>query len=300
MAVGAGVVMSKQIRQLFPSSDQKLALEGLYLNHKLRQYGAASKRPFVYSNYVTSIDGRIAIPHPSGQGQMVPKNIANERDWRLFQELAAQADLIISSGRYLRDWAEGRGQEILEIDKPRFADLRRWREKQGLKPQPDIAIISGSLNFPIPELLTANGRKVVVFTTSKAPVDRVKAIEGQAGQVMVAGETAVDGRILVEKAAQLGYRTIYNATGPKVMHLLLAAGVVDRLYITIANRILGGAPFSSIVEGGLLETAVDFTLNSVYFDPVALNGLGQLYLSYNTAIAERLFDKSLIEEKERR
>ena len=83
---------------------------------------------------------------------MVPKDTANERDWRLFQELAAQADLIISSGRYLRDWADGRAQEILQTDDPRFADLRQWRQDRGLSPQPDIAIISGSLNFPVPEM----------------------------------------------------------------------------------------------------------------------------------------------------
>ena len=53
-------------------------------------------RPFVYTNYVTSIDGRIAIPRPEGQGMMVPKETANDRDWRLFQELAVQADVIIS------------------------------------------------------------------------------------------------------------------------------------------------------------------------------------------------------------
>ena len=59
---------------------------------------------------------------------MVPKNIVNDRDWRLYQELAAQADLIISSGRYLRDWADDRAQEILQVDNPEFADLKTWRQ----------------------------------------------------------------------------------------------------------------------------------------------------------------------------
>jgi hypothetical protein len=33
----------------------------------------------------------------------IPKNLTNARDWRLYQQLAAQADLIIIGGRYVCD-----------------------------------------------------------------------------------------------------------------------------------------------------------------------------------------------------
>ena len=273
--------MDDTVLQLYPFPIAERPLTGLFLSHDLRQYSKASGQVFVYSNFVTSIDGRIAIPHPSRSGLVVPKDIANERDWRLFQELAAQADIIISSGRYLRDWAEGRAQEILQIDDPRFADLRQWREDRGLLPQPDIAIISGSLRFPIPDVLTAGGRRVVVFTTANPDPDRVAEIESKAGQVVIAGDKSVDGAMLVQRMAEMGYRTVYSATGPKVLHLLLAGGVLNRLYLTQANRLLGGNPFSSIVEGSLLETAVDLQINTIYLDSQALDGLGQLFVSYD-------------------
>jgi hypothetical protein len=67
------------------------------------------------------------------------------------------------------------------------------------------------------------------------------------------------------------------------LHLLLAGGVLNRLYLTHANRLLGGQPFSSIVDGDLLDPAVDMALNTVYFDPHALDRLGQLFVSYNRA-----------------
>lgn len=273
--------MNDTVRQLHPLPIAERPLKGLCLSHNLRQYGEASGRAYVYSNFVTSVDGRIAIPHPTRSGLMVPRDIANERDWRLFQELAAQADLIISSGRYLRDWAEGRAQEILQIDDPRFADLREWRKNRGLPPQPDIAIISGSLRFPIPDVLTAGGRSVLVFTTANPEPSRVAEIESRAGRVIVAGDESVDGAALVLRMTELGYRTVYSATGPKVLHLLLAGGALDRLYITYANRLLGGNPFSSVVEGPLLEKAVDLRINTIHLDPHALNGLGQLFVSYD-------------------
>ena len=270
-----------QLTQLYPLPTQEIPFEGAYLGHNLRQYAQQTGKAFVYANFVVSIDGRIAIPHPSGEGLMVPKKTANERDWRLFQELAAQADIIISSERYLRDWDAGRAQEILQVDDPRFADLRAWRQNLGLAPQPDIAIISASLRFPIPQVLTAGRRGVVVFTTANPDPNRVKEIEDQAGQVFVAGEDSVDGARMAQRLTELGYQTVYSAAGPKVLHLLLMGGVLDRLYLTHANRLLGGQPYASIVEGPLLNPATDLTINTMYLDTHGLAGLGQLLVSYN-------------------
>lgn len=273
-----------QVMQLYPLPSQERPLQGLYLAHDLRQYSVASGRPFVYSNFVTSLDGRIAIAHPTRAGLTVPKQIANERDWRLFQELAVQADVIITSGRYLRDYADGRAQEILNVyEDPRFVDLREWRIVRGLPPQPDLAVISGSLRFPIPKGLTAGGRRVIIFTVAQADPARIKELEAQVGKVIVAGKSTVDGRLLMQHIAELGYGTVYSGTGPKVLHLLMAAGVLDRLYLTYANRLLGGLVYATIVEGELLEPAVGMKLNTLYYDPHGLDGLGQLFVSYNRA-----------------
>jgi len=47
--------------------------------------------------------------------------------------------------------------------------------------------------------------------------------------------------------------------------------------------LLGGDPFSSVVEGPLFEPAVDMRLHAIYLDEVGLDGLGQLFVSYNCA-----------------
>lgn len=269
------------ITQLYPLPAQERTLDGTYLEHQLRENKSSSEKPFVYANFVSSLDGRIAIPDPDGSGMVVPNNVANARDWRLFQELAVQADLIISSGRYLRDWADGKAQEILRVDDPKFADLKRWRLSQGLSPQPDLGIISGSLEFPIPDVLTAGGRKAIVFTVADPDSQRVKEIEAKGIPVIIAGDESVSGEQLVRQLSGLGYQTIYSAAGPQVLHLLLADNVLDRLYLTFAHRILGGQPYSSLLEGDLLSPASDMSLNTVYFDPSGLNGLGQLFISFD-------------------
>lgn len=269
------------ITQLFPSPTQERTLIGTYLEHQLRKQSQANGRPFVYANFVSSLDGRIAIPDADSPGMIVPENIANPHDWRLFQELAAQADLIISSGRYLRDWADGRAQEILRVDDPEFADLKQWRLSQGLSAQPDIAIISGSLQFPVPDILTASGRKAIVFTIANPDPRRVEEIESYAIPVFVAGENSVAGGEMVQHLTELGYQTIYSAAGPKILNLLLADDVLDRLYLTFAHRLLSGESFSSILEGELFSPAIDMTLNTLYYDKQGLDGLGQLFISFD-------------------
>lgn len=271
----------ENIIKYYPEPVEHLPLIGAYLAHDIRYQTRSLNRPYVYANFVTSIDGRIAVPRVNSKSLTVPKNITNERDWRLFQELAAQADLIISSGRYLREWAAGHAQEILQVDDPRFIDLRKWREAQGLSPQPDIAIVSRSLKFPIPDVLTAGGRKVIVFTVTNPDPLRTKDIETHAGQVFIAGDKKVEGDKLVEYLNQLGYKFVYSAAGPKILHLLLADRVLNRLYLTYANRILGGENFSTIVDGNYFDYPINFNLSSLYYDPEGLDGLGQIFAAYD-------------------
>src|SRR6185436_16065399 len=56
MSVG----MSTQILELYPNSGTTRDLDGTYLAHELRTLGTP-ERPFVYANFVSSLDGRIAV-----------------------------------------------------------------------------------------------------------------------------------------------------------------------------------------------------------------------------------------------
>jgi riboflavin biosynthesis pyrimidine reductase len=271
-----------KIIQLYPGPSQEVSIKNLYVHHPLHKITVDEGEVFIYSNFITSLDGRIAIPHTSDNGLTVPAEIANARDWRLVQELTTQADLLITSGRYLREYAEGGGQKILHVyDDPRFSDLKEWRMKGRLKPWPDIAVISNHLDFPIPEDLARQGRSVIVITSKRADPKRIQDVESQGATVILSGEQHVEGKSLVDGLARLGYQRVYSITGPKVLHLLLEGNVLHRLYLTIAHRILGGRPFSTIVEGNLLEPSRGFQLRTLFFDPYGLEGLGQLFACYD-------------------
>jgi riboflavin biosynthesis pyrimidine reductase len=273
-----------KIIQLYPGPYKETPIKNLYVHHPLHKIPVKAGQLFIYSNFITSLDGRIAISNKTDTGMTVPSQIANPRDWRLVQELTAQADLLITSGRYLRQYAKGGGQKIFHVyDDPQYEDLKEFREKEGLKPWPDIAVISNHLDFPIPEDLAHQGRSVVVITSKSADPERIQDLESQGATVILAGEQRVEGKPLADGLVRLGYRRVYSITGPKVLHLLLEGDVLHRLYLTIAHRILGGRPFSTIVEGELLKPSQGFQLRTLFFDPYGLEGLGQLFACYDRA-----------------
>ena len=272
--------------ELHPSTGEKRPLRGLYLDQGLFHQSTDVKRPFLFTNYITSLDGRIAIPHHSKPGMKVPESTANARDWRLFQELRAQADLLITSGRYLRDISDGRAQENLAIyDDPEFADLGRWRQAQAMPLEPDLAVLSASLNFDIPPKTVQDGRRLWVFTTENADPERVRELERGGATVLRSGPARVDGQLLVQHLADAGYQSVFATAGPKVLHTLLSAGQLDRLYLTFAHRLLAGDPFSSILEGPLLASALDFELHSLFLDAETPGAGGQLFARYDRLIA---------------
>jgi riboflavin biosynthesis pyrimidine reductase len=271
------------VEQLFPLPSRSLPLNGLYLKHELYRMGRDSRKAFVYADFVTSLDGRIGVPGSVNQELVIPKEILNPRDWRLFHELAVQADVILSTGRYLRQYAQGEAQDIISsLKEPHFADLIDWRIAQGMNPKPALGVISASLDFPLPEEIWENYKEVLVFTGQKTDPVRIRQLQKKNVKVIFPEKNGeFDGGRLVSILSELGYRSVHVTTGPKIFRLLLAASVVDRLYLTIVLRLLGTQNYASIVEGELLVPPFDLKLYELYYDRHAFNGVGQIFSSYD-------------------
>src|SRR6516165_3228304 len=128
--------MPQQVLPLYPAGQQPRPLQGLYLEHRLHEIGSAAA-PFVYANFVSSLDGRIAVMDEGRSGEAVMAGLANPNDFRLLQELEAQADCLITHGGYLRALEQGQFGNVLQIT---ASDLAQWRKDNGLQPQPAIVI----------------------------------------------------------------------------------------------------------------------------------------------------------------
>lgn len=271
------------LTRLFPAPAAAVELNGLYLNHDLRRFGTRA-RPFVYASFITSLDGRISLPHPTKPTHMVPGAVANPRDWRLFQELAAQADVLITSGRYIRQLARDMAQDSLPVSgEPAYADLIEWRKSQGLPPQPAVVILSGSLNVPIPENLLNSGRPVYVATGAQADPQRMRDIESKGAHILIVGhDSRAEGHRLATALGEQGFTTIDMIAGSEVLNTLLADRALNRLYLTHALRVLGGVSFDTLLKGKQLDPPTDFNLHSLHYDAGEGRKTNQLFAVYES------------------
>ncbi len=262
--------MQTPVTRLYPAPFGQYPLKGLYLQHRLHMKGQPDA-PCVYSNFITSLDGRISLGDIEHTTHTVPAATANPRDWQLYQELAAQAELLITSGRYFRQSLIGEAQDQLPVgNQAEFQYLREWRLAQGLREQPDVAILSSSLDIPIAALEPYRHRHILVITGETSDQARVEILQQSGIEVLRAGAgNRVEGGRAISQLAKSGYRSIYAIAGPAVFYTLLEANVINRLYLTITQQLLGGDIFDTLTRGPLLTPARGLSLVSLYHDPYA-------------------------------
>jgi len=251
------------VLRLYPDPQHVVMLEGLYLALNLHRAAPAGDI-LIYANYIASLDGRISIRNVETGDYDVPASVANGHDWRLYQELAAQADVLITSARYFRQWAQGRAQAVLPVGSE-YADLFGWRRTQRLAAQPAVAIISRSLDIPMNALASFAGRDIHVFTGEAADAGRAAILRDAGVHVVIAGDSGVDGAALRRELAALGFRSACMIAGPEVHAMLLDAGTLDRLFLTQRHVLVGGSDFHTLVEGAL-SWSRGCQLRSLYYD----------------------------------
>jgi riboflavin biosynthesis pyrimidine reductase len=274
--------MQSQILELYPNSGTTRALDGTYLLHELRALGTP-EQPFVYANFVSSLDGRIAVVEAETGESYVLEDLTSGHDWRLFQELQAQADCLVTHGGYLRALGDGKFGDILQVGiSEKAADIGRWRGARGLTRQPAIAIVSRTLDFPIPPSLARHEQPVHIITANDAPADRVAFWRDQGYEVMFAGPgTSVEGAPMIRTLGARGYARLYLLACPQMLETVLRDGSLSRLYLTLTHQLIGGAMFHTLTAGPRLGRAGRLQLHTLYYDAAAPKGTGQWFASFD-------------------
>jgi riboflavin biosynthesis pyrimidine reductase len=249
----------------------------------------------VISSFLTDRNGVIAKADKRHNFH-VPLETRNTSDWQLYQELIAQADVIISGAAYLKRVSSlgSRAENILTQFEPggEFGDLGQWRLSSGYqKRNPDLAVVTRSLDFTIPEELMISGRRIIIFTTdATANSDQARALTSSGIIVIGSGKEGVDGNRMIETLSNgMGYRVIMMASGPSVLELLLEANRLDILYITEAQLEIPFDDPSSVLSilprGKKVNELNEFSLIHQYLQEnvVTEDGslISQLFLRYD-------------------
>jgi riboflavin biosynthesis pyrimidine reductase len=213
---------------------------------------ARDDRPFVYLNMVASVDGRATL---NGRAH----DLGSETDTLLLTELRALADAVLIGSGTLR--AEGYARLVGNPER-----VAR-RTAAGKAPTPPAALMSRSLDLPWGAgLFQAADQPVLIYTDAThdppptpAPVEVVRTADP------VAALRDLRGR---------GVRALLCEGGPTLNRALLAAGLVDELFLTVSPLIAGNKDAPRIVEGEDLPAPARLDLRWV------LHHDDELYLRY--------------------
>jgi riboflavin biosynthesis pyrimidine reductase len=205
-------------------------------------------RPLLYANFVTSLDGVTAIdPEASGQGGLISGGLAADRF--LMGLLRAFADAVLVGAGTLRAeashvWTAGR------VYPPAAEAFRNLRQYLGLAPDPPLVVVTGSGDVD-PRLPALAGGLVL---TSAAGAARLagRAPAGVRVIPLGEGERLAMADVLAAIRAE-GYRSVLTEGGPHLFGQLLAAGLVDELFLTLAPVLAGRDAASTQI--GLVEGA---------------------------------------------
>jgi riboflavin-specific deaminase-like protein len=191
------------------------------------EINARADRPFVYVNMVASVDGRAAIEGGSHA-------LGSETDTLLLTELRTLADAVLIGTGTLR--AEGYGRLVSNPDR-----VAR-REAAGRTPTPTAVLISRSLDLPWDAgLFQAADQPVLVYTgADHDPPETAAPLE----VIRLADPAAA----LADLRAR-GIRALLSEGGPTLNRALLAAGLVDELFLTLSPLLAGNTDAPRIVEG---------------------------------------------------
>ena len=203
---------------------------------------APPDRPYLGINMVSSLDGKATLDWRT-------KGLSTEIDRRLFHHLRTQADAVMVGAGTAREERYGRITKNEELSAKRVAE--------GRVAEAVAVVVSGRLDLPrdLP-LLNEPEQAVLIATGSEAE------LPGLGAHVEYA-RVGDDLPRLMAELHERGVRSVLCEGGPTLNSFLLAAGLVDELFLTLNPKLLGGAAALTIVAGRELVEPVELDLVSV-------------------------------------
>ena len=215
------------LRQLYPATGETTP-EDLISGLRLGDL-APPERPYLVLNMVATLDGKASV-----EGRT--RAMSSEADRALFHHLRTQVDAVLVGATTVA--VEGYGRLI------KSEELRAKREREGLSPDALAVVASGRLSLPAEaKLLSEPGQRVVIATGSQ------EELAGAAASVDYL-RTGDDLPLLLSRLRDdYGVRSVLCEGGPTLNSYLLAAGLVDELFLSLSPQISGGTGAPTIVEG---------------------------------------------------
>jgi len=202
--------------------------------------------PTVYTNFVASLDGSVALPEIPQSNKLIGGG--SEADRFVMGLLRALADVVVVGSGTLRGsptgtWSPSRPHPD---SASLYAELRRLREQPE---RPEVAILTGSGAIDVRHPALA-GRAVILTSTTGA--SRLRDRVPKAAEVTpLASDAEIDPSVVLRALRERGHRLILFEAGPHTFGRFAAAGLIDELFLTVSPLLTGGSAATrlSLVEG---------------------------------------------------
>lgn len=226
------------------------------------------KVPFFYSNFVTTIDGKVQV---SGENSKLYWPIGSKLDFETLLWLRAHADVLIQGKKTAVGF-----NTIQTLAKKEFKEKRG---KLGKKKDLIYMVLS---NHPNDELFKVLGNpppgvQSIIVTNSRF---QSHPPQPQGLKLVKMGKERVDLNALTNYFKKNNLQKILIEGGPTVFASFLKEDLIDEMFITIAPKVFGNADNTkTMVEGYLFppNQVPQFKLIS------AKNVESELYLRYRKA-----------------
>lgn len=217
---------------------------------------ASPGRPLVISNFVSTLDGVVALPEPGYAGGGAISGF-DKHDKAVMGLLRAISDAVVVGAGTLRSVPRGlwTAEHIYPPLAPAYAALRAALRK----PEPPLNVIvtaQGALDLTLP--VFASGAVPSLIVTTPRGTERLAAETLPSGARVAAGGNAdrvsASDVLAAIHAARPGSTTILVEGGPHLMADFFGARLIDDLFLTLAPQVAGrdaASPRPSLVEGAL-------------------------------------------------
>jgi riboflavin biosynthesis pyrimidine reductase len=204
-------------------------------------------RPRVFANFVSTIDGVVAIPELAQSNKLISDG--SESDRFVMGLLRAWADAVVIGSGTLRGSPSGlwTAERAYPAAADSFVELRR---RLDVPATPERVVLTGTGLVPPSHPLFEDG--ALVLTTDEG-ARRLRGALPAASTVHSLGDSvAVDVRKAIEALRASGHDLILSEAGPRAFASLMEAGLVDELFLTVSPLIVGRGPRTErlgLVEG---------------------------------------------------
>jgi riboflavin biosynthesis pyrimidine reductase len=195
--------------------------------------GLALPEAVVYANFISSIDGIVAIAGERASSSAISGRDPGDRF--VMALLRAAADVVlIGAGTFRRH----RGPWTASASYPDAeAAFDEYRRSEGRAPIPRLAIVTASGKVE-------EGRAAIdgalVLTTERGAASVPADVRARAEVAVLGGGDRLVGSDVVDALRARGFRRILTEGGPHLMKDLLVARAVEQLFLSVSPVLAGG------------------------------------------------------------